>query len=85
MRKLMEAIEKANEAFGDMDYSGERSVRQQTNKLHELMDEQILDPRAVADAALKYMSEDDVAEMARINELIYDFDDEDEDEDELGL
>ena len=39
--------------------------------------EGILDPRAVADAALKYLSESDVANMARTNELIYDDDEDD--------
>lgn len=77
MRKLMEAVQKINEFGNDPDpYSSERSVRQATNKLHELMDEQMLDPRAVADAALKYMSEKDVADMAHINELIYDEEDD---------
>ena len=73
MRKLMETIVKIDEDFGNAP-----DVRKATNKLHELMDEQMLDPRAVADAALKYMSEDDVAEMSRINELVYDEDDFDE-------
>lgn len=50
-------------------------TRKITNKLHELMDDQVLDPRAVADAALIYMSEADVADMARTNEL-YDGEDD---------
>ena len=54
-------------------------VREVTIKLHEYMDEGMLDPRVVADAALTYMSEADVAEMARINELIWDDDDDDYD------
>jgi hypothetical protein len=58
-------------------------TRKVTNRLHELMDEGDLDPRAVADAALCYLSEDDVALMAHANELILDEDDEDdEDEDD---
>jgi len=56
-----------------------KNVREVTLKLLELMDEGILDPRAVADAALSYLSEDDVADMAWKNEL---FIQEDEDEDE---
>ncbi len=52
-------------------------VRKVTNKLRELMDEGVLDPRVVADAALMYLSESDVADMARLNELVL----EDEEDD----
>ena len=93
MIKLMEVATGANpyapagvqeddpnrEQTDEMDsFSLHQDVRGITNKLHEHMDEGILDPRAVADAALAYMSESDVADMARSNELIPD---EDEDED----
>lgn len=44
-------------------------VRDTTNALHVMMDEGVLDPRQVADACLKYMSEDDVADMAHANEF----------------
>ena len=54
-------------------------VRKMTNKLHQYMDEGLLDPRVVADAALSYLSEADVADLARTYELIWD---EDEDEDD---
>ena len=67
-----------HEAFGDMDYSGERSVRQTTIKIHELMDEGVMDPRTVADAALTYMSEAEVADMARANDWFYDDEDEED-------
>lgn len=79
MKKLMEAIEKIEENF----YGGghlSTDVRKVTNQLHEMMDEGILDPRTVADAALNYLSESDVADMARTNELIYDDDDDDMEE-----
>lgn len=68
--------EQVNEAFGDDPdpYAGERSVRQATNRLHELMDEEMIDPRVVADAALRYMSEDDVKDMARNEGLFPDYD-----------
>lgn len=56
------------------------NVRKVTSRLFELMDEGALDPRAVAEACLVYMSEADVADMARTNEL-YD-EDEDDDTDE---
>jgi len=76
MKKLMEAIEKIEENYYGGGHYNAPDVRKATNKLHELMDEGLLDPRAVADAALKYMSEDDVADMAHANELIYDDDDD---------
>lgn len=69
-----ESVESVDEDFGTAP-----GVREITNKLHEEMDEQILDPRAVADACLKYMSESDVAEMARINELLPYYEDDEED------
>jgi len=65
----------------------EEDVRQVTNALHTMMDEGILDPRTVADACLKYMSKDDVRDMAHANELptgeddLYGDEDEDEDDD----
>jgi len=66
-----------HEAFGDDPdpYSSERSVRQSTISLGELMDEGILDPRQVADAALQYMSEADVTDMARMYEWFGDDED----------
>jgi len=45
------------------------------------MDEGILDARTIADAALSYMSESEVADMARINDLLFDEEDLEEDED----
>ena len=53
-------------------------TREVTNRILEEIEEGILDPREVVMAALKYMSEDDVADMAHINEFFYD---EEEDED----
>ena len=40
------------------------SPRAATNKVHELMDDGVLDPRMVADACLAYMSEAEVADLA---------------------
>ena len=53
-------------------------TRKVTNKLLEMVDDGILDPKTVLTAALEYMSEDDVKDMAAANE----FYDEDEDGDE---
>ena len=72
------------EQTDEMDsFSPHQDVRVITNKLHEHMDEGILDPRAVADAALAYMSEFDIADMARSNELIRDEDEEEDYSDDM--
>ena len=47
----------------------EANTRASTDELHRMMDEGEIDPRAVADMALIYMSEDDVAEMMDVNEI----------------
>ena len=52
-------------------------MRTQTNRLWEMMDNGEIDARAVAEMALSYMSEDDVADMMLANDLV-----EDEEEDE---
>ncbi len=51
-------------------------MRTQTNRLWEMMDNGEIDSRAVAEMALSYMSEDDVADMMRSNDIL----DEDEDD-----
>jgi hypothetical protein len=55
-------------------------MRTQTNKLIAMMDEGLISAEAVAEMALAYMSEDDVADMMLANDIL----DEDEDEDEDG-
>ena len=56
-------------------------MREATNRILELVEEGLLDRDAVIMACLKYMSEDDVADMAHANEFFLD-EDEDEEEDE---
>jgi hypothetical protein len=51
-------------------------MRTQTTKLLEMMDEGLISASAVAEMALAYMSEDDVADMMRSNDIL----DEDEDD-----
>lgn len=51
-------------------------MRTQTNKLIDMMDEGIISASAVAEMALAYMSEDDVADMMRANDIL----DEEEDD-----
>ena len=50
-------------------------MRTQTTRLLEMMDEGVISAQAVAEMALAYMSEDDVADMMRSNDIL--------DEDEL--
>ncbi len=45
------------------------NVRKATNKILDMVDEGILDKDMVIMACLKYMSEDDVADMAHCNEF----------------
>ncbi len=59
-----------------------QSVRQATNRLLELVDEGLLDPRTVILACVGYMSEDDVADMCRMNEFFDDDESEGEGDDE---
>ena len=51
-------------------------MRDYTVKLMDMMDEGILSPQAVADMCLAYMSEDEVKDMCRANDIL---DEEDED------
>ena len=53
-------------------------MREATNRILELVEEGLLDRDTVIMACLKYMSEDEVADMSHANEF---FLDEDEDED----
>jgi hypothetical protein len=57
-------------------------TRQATNRILEMVEEGVIDRDTVIMACVKYMSEDDVADMCHINDFFYDEDEEDEDEDE---
>jgi hypothetical protein len=52
-------------------------MRTQTNRLLDMMDEGVISAQAIAEMALAYMSEDDVADMMRANDIL---DEEDEDD-----
>jgi hypothetical protein len=54
-------------------------MREMTSKLIAMMDEGLISAEAVAEMALAYMSEDDVADMMRANDILLD---EEEDEEE---
>ena len=51
-------------------------ARKQTNYLLELIDSGMIDAQAVVMMALKYMSEDEVADMMRCNDILVEDDEE---------
>jgi hypothetical protein len=55
-------------------------MRTQTNRLIDMMDEGLISAQAIAEMALAYMSEDDVADMMRANDILEDEDDGQPDE-----
>ncbi len=57
------------------------SVRGATNKVLEMVDEGLLGSRDVLIMCLKWMSEDDVKEMCKANEINLDVEDEEDEED----
>ena len=62
-------------------YSTRVRTRQATERVLEMVEDGLLDRDTVIMACLKYMSEDDVADMAHANEF---FCDDDEDDDDGG-
>ncbi len=56
-------------------------MREMTSKLIAMMDEGLISAEAVAEMALAYMSEDEVADMMRSNDILLD---EEEDEEYDG-
>ena len=57
-------------------------MREYTSKLIAMMDEGLISAEAVAEMALAYMSEDDVKDMVRSNDLMPWMENDEEDEDE---
>ena len=57
-----------------------RKTRQYTCMLYDMMDEGTLDARAVAEMCLAYMSEDEVKDMCRSNDILPEDEQEDEDD-----
>lgn len=55
-----------------------RETRRVTCKLLDMMDQGALNPRFLAEACLNYMSESEVADMARVNDVLDDDADEEE-------
>ena len=56
------------------------SVRQATNKLLTMIEEEMLDRDTVIMACVKYMSEDQVRDMCHLNEFFEGTEDEDEED-----
>lgn len=57
-------------------------TREATNKLLQLVEEGYIDRDLLIRACLMYMSEDEVSDMCRINDIFFDDDDEEENDDE---
>lgn len=58
-------------------------MREYTNRLLEMIEEDLLDPVKVVEMCVNYMSEDEVKDMCDSNDLTdYMFDSEDDEEDE---
>lgn len=74
LRKMLDALNEIDPQIDedhDIDESfliEGRNVREWTIRILEAMDDGTMDPRAVADAALSYLSESQVADMARAND-----------------
>jgi hypothetical protein len=60
-------------------------MRTQTNKLIDMMDQGLISAEAVAEMALAYMSEDDVADMMLANDILDEGDADVEDDFPLSL
>lgn len=58
-------------------------MREMTSKLIAMMDEGLISAEAVAEMALAYMSEDDVADMMRANDILLDDEDEEDEYDPM--
>ena len=59
-------------------------TREYTTKLLEMMDEGMISAEAVAEMALAYMSEDDVKDMVRSNDLMPWLEDDEDDEPDVS-
>ena len=57
-------------------------TREYTTKLLDAIDQGLLSPQAVVEMAVSYMSEDEVHDMMRINDLLYYLDAEDEEDED---
>jgi signal transduction histidine kinase len=56
-------------------------MRKYTTSLLEMMDDGVMDAKTVAEMCLAYMSEDEVEDMMRVNDLLEDYNEDDEEYD----
>ena len=75
-------LNEAKRILSENNYLLNEGVREATTKVLEMCDESILSWKDVAEAALRYMSEDAVADMAREYEWISDIDEDEETEED---
>ena len=75
---LIPVIIHTSQQGADM-FNSYAKIRPATTKMLEMMDEGLLDPRAVADMCLSWLSESSVHEMMLANDLV---EEEPEDEEE---
>lgn len=75
-------LDEAKRILSENDYLLNEGVREATTKVLEMCDEGILSWQDVAEAALRYMSEDAVADMAREYDWISDLEEDEPEEDE---
>ena len=73
-------LNEAKQILEENEYILTEGVREATNRIYELCDNGTLSWEQVGQAALQYMSEDDVADMARSNEWFSEDDDDDDDD-----
>lgn len=52
-----------------MSHFNQRNVREWTNRLQAAIEGGLLEPQAVVDMCMSYMSEDDVEDMCHANDL----------------
>lgn len=76
-------LNEAKRILLENDYLLNEGVREATTKVLEMCDEGILSWKDVAEAALRYMSEDAVADMAREYDWISDLEEDEPEEDEV--
>ena len=57
-------------------------TRKYTEMLLDALEQGLLSPQAVVEMAVSYMSEDEVHDMMRVNDLLYYLEDEEDEDDE---
>jgi hypothetical protein len=66
-----------------MHWTDARKSREYTCRVLEAVDEGLLDPKSVLEMALSYMSETEVEDMCRVNDILDILEVADDDDDEI--